>query len=75
MRLESNIPCTRCGQCCLAAPCFLISFGKEVYENGIHKCKFFERDENLATCRAYNLIKDKGTCTSYFKLKGGYNKK
>ncbi len=65
--------CTRCGKCCLAAPCCLIPIGKEVYEKKdgkkIHKCKFFTFDKNLAKCRAYKLVNNGGFCTSSIKIK------
>lgn len=60
--------CTRCGKCCLQAPCMLIPIGEEVYDNeGNHKCPHFSKVDEIATCSIYENVKGSGTCTNRFK--------
>ena len=68
-----NKKCTRCGKCCLTAPCFAIPLNKEKHTiiNGvkIHICPHLTFDiENLAHCTIYSEVKNpNGTCTSSYQ--------
>jgi hypothetical protein len=62
--------CSRCGQCCLASPCFEIPIGKERYKivDGIriHVCKHLSFRKKQATCDLIRLgkVKVTGECSS-----------
>ena len=49
-----NKKCTRCGKCCVSAPCFYIGFGDEVMiemnERKIHKCPYLSFSGKIAKC-------------------------
>lgn len=63
--MENKKLCTRCGECCEAAPCFMIAIGKEKYdEKGKHICPFYSKLNDISNCRIYKKFSHDGFCSN-----------